>query len=343
MNRERLRAFLWLASQARAQGPGGLVNLLGLSLAAARQTARVPFRPMMLFVEVTTRCNLHCVMCPRAFVRREERDMPFVEFQRILAQFPHPAWVAPQGIGEPLFHPDLDRIIRHSVDRGAEVTFNTNATILTAHAARMLVQSGLQELAFSIDSADDALYRRIRPGASLPRIVENIRRMIQIRDEMDSPLPRLVVRAVAMKENLNHIPAVIDLALSLGIADIAIQDLVLPDPALAVSRIGAEEYQTLREYAETATMRGARVKLENFSRFSPQRGTSCRSPWLSPYITVDGYVTPCCVISDPQQLNFGNVREATFWDIWNSPAFQRFRIDFRHGRVPDVCKVCPSY
>jgi len=343
MRWEHLRAFLWLARQTRGQGVGGLVNLLGLSLVAARQTARVPFRPMMLFVEITTRCNLNCIMCPRAFVPRAERDMPYEEFERILVQFPHPAWVVPQGIGEPLFHPDLDRIIRHSVDRGAEVTFNTNATILTAHTARMLVNSGLQELSFSIDSADETLYCRIRPGASLTRVVDNIRRMIRTRDEMGSSLPRLVVRVVAMKENLSHIPAVIDLALSLGIADVAIQDLVLPDPALASSRIDEGEYRILLDHVKAAMAQGARVKLDHFARFAPRHGASCRSPWLSPYITVDGYVTPCCIISDPHQLSFGNIQKATFWEIWNGLAFQQFRADFRDGRVPDVCLICPSY
>lgn len=338
-----MRAFLWLARQVRGQEIGALVNLLGLSLAAACRAARVPFFPMMLFVEITTRCNLNCLMCPRTFAPRPERDMPYREFERILSQFPHLAWVVPQGIGEPLFHPDLNRIIRYSVGRGAKVTFNTNATILTVNAARMLVNSGLQELSFSIDSADETLYCHIRPGASLMRVVDNIRRMIRIRDELGSLLPHLVVRVVAMKENLSHIPAVIDLALSLGITDIAVQDLVLPDPTLTSSRIDEVGYHILLDYVKAAMAQGIRIKLDNFARFLPWRGASCRSPWLSPYITVNGYVTPCCIISDPRQLNFGNIHKTTFWEIWNGPAFQQFRADFRRGHVPEICITCPSY
>ncbi len=342
MRREEVRFAIKLARLAHNHGIGGLINMLGLGIASLIGSAHVPFKPMMLYVETTTKCNLRCIMCPRSFIPRPNRDMSFEDFKMIIDQLPHPAFLVPQGIGEPLLNPDIFQIISYSVGRGAEVSFNTNATLLTEEAARKLILSGLQVLYISIDSANEGLYRRIRPKASLAQVIENVRNLIRIKEELGSRSPHLMARVVVMKENLAEIPGIIRLTKSLGIDDLAIQDLVIPDPSLRSSLINKAEYELLLDYKREAEGSGMRIKLENFNRFTKQRG-SCKSPWLSPYITVEGYVTPCCMITDPAVLNFGNVYEDSLADIWNGDRFVSFRADFSKGKVPSVCKTCPNY
>ena len=68
--------------------------------------------------------------------------------------------------------------------------------------------------------------------------------------------------------------------------------------------------------------------------------SGCRLPWLSAYVTVNGYVTPCCNIADQSVLGEANVFEHSFDEIWNGEAYQGFRQQLHAGRLP-FCSRCP--
>jgi radical SAM protein with 4Fe4S-binding SPASM domain len=56
-------------------------------------------------------------------------------------------------------------------------------------------------------------------------------------------------------------------------------------------------------------------------------------------------VTPCCENgSDPERINFGNIFEQSFADIWNSEQYQKFRLVLQStDSRPAICTDCPSY
>src|SRR5574341_107478 len=60
-------------------------------------------------IEVTSRCTLRCVMCPRAALENEwpALDLSWEAFQRAARAFRHAKFVHLQGWGEPLLHPRL--------------------------------------------------------------------------------------------------------------------------------------------------------------------------------------------------------------------------------------------
>lgn len=58
------------------------------------------------------------------------------------------------------------------------------------------------------------------------------------------------------------------------------------------------------------------------------------------YITVEGYVTPCCVISDPEVFNFGNIFEQDFKEIWNGKKFVEFRKSMIENSKNEICDNC---
>ena len=91
-------------------------------------------RPFAAFqIEVTTRCNLKCVMCPvTVFADRwPARDMSWETFERIAQAFERVKWVPLQGWGEPLLHRRLFDMIERAKSAGCKVGFTTNGTRLT--------------------------------------------------------------------------------------------------------------------------------------------------------------------------------------------------------------------
>jgi len=102
---------------------------------------------------VTRRCNLACGYC------NEYDDFsPPVPTADLLARVDHLAALNTASItftgGEPLLHPDLDRVIRAARDHGMIVTIITNGFRLTRDWIERFNAAGLQGMQISIDNLE---------------------------------------------------------------------------------------------------------------------------------------------------------------------------------------------
>lgn len=63
---------------------------------------------------------------------------------------------------------------------------------------------------------------------------------------------------------------------------------------------------------------------------------NCESIYYIAEVSPDGRVTPC---RDYQDYTCGNINTQKFYDIWNGPAFKKFRREMKKGLMP-VCTRC---
>src|ERR671917_984130 len=113
-----------------------------------------PPLPTELQVEVTGACNLRCRMCLVRYapaVGRKEGALAYEDFLALVDELPELRKLTLQGLGEPLLSPHLVDMVRHAAERGVEVGFNTNGTLLTRPIAEELVSAGLGWLHVSLD------------------------------------------------------------------------------------------------------------------------------------------------------------------------------------------------
>jgi len=75
---------------------------------------------------------------------------------------------------------------------------------------------------------------------------------------------------------------------------------------------------------------------------SEKRKLKCRWPFDSCFITVDGFVTPCCIRANPEVFNFGNIFETPFKEIWNGEKYQKFRETMIKNLPNPICDNCPD-
>lgn len=85
------------------------------------QPPRPTHLPFDLQIEVTTTCNLRCIMCYGTMPMPPARHLRFDAFQRVVDQIPNLYRVVPQGIGEPLLNPDLMAMVDYAARRGCAV------------------------------------------------------------------------------------------------------------------------------------------------------------------------------------------------------------------------------
>ena len=81
--------------------------------------------------------------------------------------------------------------------------------------------------------------------------------------------------------------------------------------------------------------------------YNPVPGTPgrkrCDWPWSGAYISYEGYIMPCCMVSTPDRMNFGRVADRTLVNAWESPEYNRFREQLDSENPPDICKSCSLY
>ncbi|MFY9446498.1 MAG: radical SAM protein [Dethiobacteria bacterium] len=182
-----------------------------------------------LYIEPTNSCNLKCKTCIRRSWSEKEGFMDFDLYQKIIAsaqKIPTFEKVSFWGWGEPLLHPRIVDMIAAAKGAGAMTQMITNGMLLTKGLAEVLVQTGLDSVIISIDSPEAAEYARIRPGADLTRIIENIRALVSFRNRTLSPL-EVGLEFVATKSTVKHLPRMRALAGSIG-ADFLFVTNVLP-------------------------------------------------------------------------------------------------------------------
>ena len=85
-----------------------------------------------VYIEITNICNLNCEFCEPH--KREERFMKIEEFEQILdkiSRFSSHIYLHVKG--EPLLHPDIDKIAKIAHKKGFLINLTTNATLLKNH------------------------------------------------------------------------------------------------------------------------------------------------------------------------------------------------------------------
>jgi radical SAM protein with 4Fe4S-binding SPASM domain len=328
-----------------------------------------PSLPHELQIEVTGACNLRCRMCLVRYapaVGRAEGALAYEDFLALVDGLPELRKLTLQGLGEPLLSPHLLDMVRHAAERGVEVGFNTNGTLLRRPIAEQLVAAGLGWLHVSLDGATAATYEEVRHGTDMKpragqfdRVVANLRGVVAARGGGGRPRIQLVF--VAMRRNVRELPALIELAADVGVDSVWVQNLShdfgdtgssyeygpLRDYAREEALFGKESERAAEVFAaaaELAASAGVELRLPRLEEaVGGGDGRGCSWPWESAYVTHRGEVQPCCMVMGSDRATLGRLDESSFGEIWTGSAYERFRERLLGDEPPDVCVGCSLY
>lgn len=303
--------------------------------------------PEIIQIETTIRCNLRCTMCDVEMKNRtSKKDLSLDEFKKIINQLTALSEVNLTGYGEPLLNDNIFEMIKYAKKQDKYVYFSTNCTLLDKNKTRQILESGLDAIIFSIDSAIPNEYNKIRLGANYDISIGNVKYFMEQRNNLQSAI-KVEIYSVVLFSKLNDVPWLIDLANNLGIEKIKLRGLVdhrgenmyydkealyHPDNR----RYSEQELIKLKNYAEEISV------ILSYPPLSPVAEYQCRMPFLRPFISVEGFVTPCCVQGmNPRNVNFGNIHEESFKSIWNNEKIKKFRSELLSKTPPNMCKFCP--
>jgi radical SAM protein with 4Fe4S-binding SPASM domain len=216
----------------------------------------------------------------------------------------------------------------------------------------------------SIDGATPGTYASIRVRGKLERVVRNVELLVETRARLQSSTPHLHLVVVIMKRNLDELPDLVRMARRLSFEEVFVQHLChdFGEESLPA------EYRPMREYVERETLlsedagrveavfatarqaaedaglvlRLPRIRPKEHAPGTPGR-ERCDWPWKGAYVSYQGLAMPCCMISTPDRMNFGNIAERGVAATWHGADYQRFRDRLGSDDAPDICKSCSVY
>jgi MoaA/NifB/PqqE/SkfB family radical SAM enzyme len=310
---------------------------------------RAAARPFEAFqIEVTSRCNLKCVMCPVAALADEwsPRDMAWQTFERIAQAFERVQWLHLQGWGEPLLHKRFFDMAARAKSAGCRVGFTTNGTRLSRANSERVLALGIDLMAVSIAGACAATHEAIRVGSDFAKLLENLRAFVALRNERRLSVPKVELFYLMTTASLGELPQAVRLAADLGVDELVATNLdYVIHPGLdrlraySASPPAAAARAALEEAARVA--RGARIAFRPYRLEYRDMAVCDLNPLKIVFIASDGSVSPCVYTSlaGPQSIprvfegrpletpvvRFGNVNEQPFAEIWEAARYREFR------------------
>jgi Iron-sulfur cluster-binding domain/Radical SAM superfamily len=137
-------------------------------------------RRLKVGLELTSKCNLRCGMCPLPVLRRPYEDMEWWLVERAEREL-HGAglrlkWL--HEMGEPLLYARIEDAIRLF----PEASVSTNGLLLTEEMGARLLATPLKRLRICVDSINPDVYPQLRTGGDFHKLVELTRNFLQQAD-----------------------------------------------------------------------------------------------------------------------------------------------------------------
>ena len=262
--------------------------------------------PEVVRLETSGICNLRCKYCPTGQGEKKKAgvmdDKTFEVVMANLTQGPPRVAVMYHG-GEPLLDEKLSYRIRRLKDIGVGyIKVTTSGMLLTEETARNLVLSGLDCLEVSIDGRSPLENDLIRKGSNCDRVIENVKRLIEIRET--TPFVLIMNGQV---------------------------DGCLETPEFLVDAFGVKaDYQSymFRNGADGMFLPPYPIK-DNYCSFLFETMT----------IRWNGDVVPCCYDITGKYV-IGNVLEENLDEIRTGDKFMAISEGIMNGNPINICQAC---
>lgn len=325
---------------------------------------KLPYYPRSVQVEITTKCNLRCKMCPnQGFKGFKMTDMPIETYKKAIRQsLPELDFVYLWGVGEPMLNPNFTKMVGIAKGVGAKVSFSTNGTMLDHKIARKIVELGVDDIIFSVDSADPETFEGIRKGAKFDKVIGNLEGLLGLRKEMGSKVPRVSMTCALMKDNLDGMSEMVKLAHRIGVPSVWFQNVISwNDFTSKQSLLSFRKSVVIRKaFDETKRLAGRMGVKVRFPQLEVRGNSLCRFPWFGPMnVRWDGTVTLCPWIAYPLDVYFvlkkgtvarqheffeplvmGSIHKSSLKEIWNNEKYRKARGLFKRKKQPYPCNLC---
>ncbi len=290
--------------------------------------------PVILMVEPTNICNLKCPMCPsgNGDMKRELGKMSLEDFIKVIDEIgSYIIQVQLWNQGEPFINRSFLDFIAYANSKGIMTHTSTNGHyIRTDQQAEDLVNSGLDQLIFSMDGTNKESYEKYRVGGNFDVVLDALQKITGAKKRLKSKTPLVELQFIVFKHNQSEIDDIIGLSKKLGINRLSFKTAQVYSSEQAVTFL-PDDSDHMRYHIE-----GENYKLKGDIK------NWCKRLWLNSTINWDGSVSPCCFDKDAEHA-FGDMNHdnTNFGNIWRNKGYRKFRGQVMQNRASiEMCTNC---
>lgn len=237
----------------------GIANLFPKLKPRPERLGKRPFNTAQ--IELTSRCSTGCVFCPHNALSDEwvQGDMPVELYREQIA--PHLGLfdlVYLQGWGEPMLHPHLWEMLDMARQKGCRTGFTTNGSWLQDDQNVKLLDMGVDLISVSFAGQAAAMHESLRTNSRFDPLCRNFESLANLKKQRGCAHPWLELHFLMTRANLSELPALIELAASLGADEVVATNLAY-SPSLELDHMGvfgdhplAEDLEILARATENA-------------------------------------------------------------------------------------------
>lgn len=267
-----------------------------------------------LRLEVTTKCNYSCIICPREKLTRKKETMSFELFRyifdKINSETSQYDTLTFPGLGEPLLDEMLDDKITYAKKHSYTVLMLTNGSLLTVDRFKRLEDIGLDSIRVSIYGDSPESYNAIH-GTKNTDLFQKIKKNLTEISRIKNKTSLLITYNVVDGYNDSGLESWIEYW----------KDKV---DLLEVWRphnwVDGRVYRVIQE----------------------EKLKTCGRPWKTPLqIQVDGTVNMCCFDFDGKLL-LGDLKTQALDEIFESSMFKKILKHHTTGRFGGSRLICEN-
>jgi radical SAM protein with 4Fe4S-binding SPASM domain len=278
-----------------------------------------------IYIEITNVCNLRCDFCPET--KRTAEFMRIETFKKILKQIePFTDYLYFHVKGEPLLHPEIDKFLDLSCEKGFKVNLTTNGTLIEEATDKILMKPALRQVNFSLHSFDgnevkqskdeymDNIFSFVDDAAMKTKVLTAFRLWNLDKDDDTTSQRKTnheILNKIESHFNLPYkIEGKIDSSKGIQIAENIFlnQDYEFNWPTLEKEEDSSKGF--------------------------------CYGLKTQVAILVDGTVVPCCLDGDGI-IELGNINDTPFSEIIEGERATKIRQGFsKKNVVEELCKKC---
>ncbi|MFH1061644.1 MAG: radical SAM protein [Candidatus Omnitrophota bacterium] len=300
-------------------------NLVFSLLSCLRKDPKTKHLPFIFQIEPTNQCNLCCVLCPTGekTLKRPKTNLSLDIYKQAVDQLEnHVIYLSLYNMGEPLLNKDIFPMIRYARDKNIFVRLNSNGTLINKSVAEQIIDSDLNEILISLDSATAEKYLTYKKSDGFAKVLHNLKLLIEKRANKKHPF--IAIQLLLQKNSEYDILKFKQIAKSLKVDKVLLKKIRVNSPGSAIKADFLPQNKKL---------------IRNYYK-SKQNKKSCLRPWQSAVILSNGDVVACCFDMEAKHV-FGNISQNSFQTIWSNKKYIEFREKIKTDlNQLSLCKAC---
>lgn len=305
------------------------VRIKDLNILRRWRLRRIPKFPLMLQIETSSNCPFNCIFCARNEMKRPKQNMTMEMFRKIIdesVKYGRRRSIYLYKDGDPLKNPYIAEMIKYCKDNDASETLAlaTSGLLLTEDMAKKILDSGLDEIWFSLDGFSKVVHNKVKGIDCHDQVYDNVVNFIEQRNKRGLKHPYVRAKFLTLDVNVHEIDDFKKYWNRYADEVVIVEELSSWDGSNERVNKVVKEMGIYRKIWQAAAQR-----------------YPCDRLWYMACITSNGNVTPCVEDWD-ERCVIGNINENSLYQIWHGELLHDVRKKHIEGKFDEVqlCAKC---